>query len=175
MALTGVGRLGRRLALVLVVAVAFGGAAHLPGVLPGAQLSRASAAEAATTTIVIQLGGVASGFSPSSVTLAHGDVLRVVNKDTMVHTVTSVAVDAAGDPLFDLVVAAHATGTLVIPETLGAGKYSFYCMIHPNMQGTLVVTGEGGGVPEPPAFEQALRIPEWDWWAAAHRSGSPGR
>jgi len=159
-ALTGVGRLGRRLALVLVVAVAFGGAAHLPGVLPRAQLPRASAAEAATTTIVIQLGGVASGFSPSSVTLAHGDVLRVVNKDTMVHTVTSVAVDAAGDPLFDLVVAAHATGTLVIPETLGAGKYSFYCMIHPNMQGTLVVTGEGGGVPEPPAFEQALRIPE---------------
>ena len=64
--------------------------------LPRAQLPRASAAEAATTTIVIKPGGIASGFSPSSVTLAHGDVLQVVNKDSMVHTVTSVAVDADG-------------------------------------------------------------------------------
>ena len=47
----------------------------------------------------------------------------------------------------------------MIPETLAAGKYSFYCMVHPNMRGTLVVTGEGGGVPAPPEFEQALRIP----------------
>ena len=78
----------------------------------------------------------------------------------MAHSVTSVAVDKKGDPLFDVVVAAGATGTLVVPATLAAGKYPFYCSFHPNMQGTLVVTGEGGDAPEPPKFEQALRIPE---------------
>ena len=92
--------------------------------------------------------------------LEHGAVIKLVNKDTMAHSVTSVAVDKEGDPLFDVVVAAGRTGTLVVPATLAAGKYPFYCSFHPNMQGTLVVTGKGGDAPEPPKFEQALRIPE---------------
>ena len=92
--------------------------------------------------------------------LEHGAVIKLVNKDTMAHSVTSVAVDKKGDPLFDVAVAAGRTGTLVVPATLAAGKYPFYCSFHPNMQGTLVVTGKGGDAPEPPKFQQALRIPE---------------
>ncbi len=153
-ALTGV----RRLGLVAVVTVAFGGAAYLPGVLPSQQLPSASAE--AAVTIVIKPGGIVSGYSPSSVTVEQGGVLKVVNQDSMVHTVTSVVVDAEGDPLFDVSVGPRSTNTLVVPATLAAGKYSFFCTLHPNMRGTLVVTGEGGGVPAPPEFEQALRIPE---------------
>jgi FtsP/CotA-like multicopper oxidase with cupredoxin domain len=156
----------RRAGVVLVVAVAFGGAAHVPGVmpdpgLPGAEAAGATATVADTTaTITISVGGIVSGYSPKSVTLEQGGVLTVVNNDSMVHTVTSVAVDADGDPLFDVSVGPRQTGRLVVPADLAAGKYSFYCRFHPNMRGTLVVTGEGGGLPAPPTFEQALRIPE---------------
>ena len=76
--------------------------------------------------------------------LEHGAVIKLVNKDTMAHSVTSVAVDKEGDPLFDVVVAAGATGSLIVPAALAAGEYPFYCSFHPNMQGTLVVTGERG-------------------------------
>jgi spore coat protein A, manganese oxidase len=153
-ALTGV----RRLGVVAVVTVAFGGAAYLPGVLPTQQLASASAQ--AAVTIVIKPGGIVSGYSPSSVTVEQGGVLKIVNQDSMVHTVTSVVADANGDPLFDVSVGPHSSNVLVVPTTLAAGKYSFYCTRHPNMRGTLVVTGEGGGVPAPPKFEQALRIPQ---------------
>ena len=101
-ALTGV----RRLGLVAVVTVAFGGAAYLPGVLPAQQLPSASAE--AAVTIVIKPGGIVSGYSPSSVTVEQGGVLKVVNQDSMVHTVTSVVVDAEGDPLFDVSVGPRA-------------------------------------------------------------------
>ena len=111
-------------------------------------------------TIVIQPGGFSSDYSPKSVSLQRGGVLKIVNKDSMRHSVTSVAVDSEGDPLFDVVVEARTTGTLVVPQALSAGRYSIYCTFHPNMQGTLVVTGKGGAAPEPPKFEQALRIPE---------------
>ena len=77
----------------------------------------------------------------------------------MAHSVTSVAVDKEGDPLFDVVVAAGRTGTLVVPATLAAGKYPFYCSFHPNMQGTLVVTGKGGDAPEPPSSSRRCGSP----------------
>ena len=147
----------RRLGVVAVVAVALG-VAQLSGVLRSSPLPEAAADTAAT--IVIRPGGFGSSYSPASVSLEHGAVIKLVNKDTMAHSVTSVAVDKDGDPLFDVVVAAGATGRLVVPPTLAAGKYPFYCSFHPNMQGTLVVTGKGGDAPEPPEFEQALRIPE---------------
>ena len=84
-----------------------------------------------TTTIVIPVGGAASGFSPQDVSAERGGQLIVVNDDNMAHTVTSEAVGTQGDPLFDLVVPSHATRTLVLPTTLGAGEYAFYCSFHP--------------------------------------------
>ncbi len=157
-ALTGVGRVG----MVAATAVLLGAALSLPS---EGQLSRAAASRPVSdrmaTTIVIPVGGAASGFSPQTVSVERGGAITVVNNDNVTHSVTSDAVGTQGDPLFDLVVPSHATRTLVIPPDLGAGQYAFYCTFHPHMRGMLVVAGEPGGeVPQPPAFEQALRIPE---------------
>ena len=51
------------------------------------------------------------------------------------------------------------TGTLVVPATLAAGKCSFYCLFHPNMQGTPSSPAAAAMRPSH-QFEQALRIPE---------------
>jgi spore coat protein A len=148
--------------MVAVIAVAVGVTAADP---LDVRLTRAAASQPLAlrmeTTIVIPVGGAASGFSPQTVSVERGGAITVVNNDNVTHSVTSEAVGTQGDPLFDLVVPAHATKTLAIPPALAAGQYSFYCTFHPHMRGTLVVTGEpGGDVPEPPTFEQALRIPE---------------
>ena len=138
--------------LVAVLALALGGA----GVEPGP-----SGSEPDSATIVIAVGGAAHGYTPKKVSLERGGVLTVVNDDTTAHSVTSDAVGTQGDPVFDVVVPAGTTRTLELPSGLAAGEYPFYCTFHPDMRGRLTVTGEPGGeVPEPPSFEQALRIPE---------------
>ena len=157
MALTGVGRVahGRghgRCCSAPPLSIPLGDA-------PRASASRPTS-DRVTTTIVIPVGGAASGFSPQDVSVERGGQLTVVNNDNMAHTVTSEAVGTQGDPLFDLTVPSHATRTLVLPAALGAGEYPFYCSFHPSMRGTLTITGEAGEVPEPPAFEQPLRIPK---------------
>ena len=162
MALWGAGKVGvLRLGMVAFVAVVLGITAALPpaATLPGAAAAR-PAAEQRAATIMIAVGGAASGFSPRTVSLERGGTLTVVNNDNVAHSVTSDAVGTQGDPLFDLVIPAHATRSLTLPSDLGAGRYPFYCTFHPNMRGTLAVTGDPGDVPKPPEFEQALRIPE---------------
>jgi FtsP/CotA-like multicopper oxidase with cupredoxin domain len=135
----------------------------VPGLASGVPAGPAAAVPLAdpTATVVIPPGGAVSGYSPSTVSVDRGGQLLIQNDDNMAHTVTSEAVGTQGDPLFFVVVPAHATRSLVLPATLSAGQYPFYCSFHPTMRGTLVVTGEpGGDVPEPPKFEQPLRIPE---------------
>ena len=145
--------------MVVATAALLGAALSLPSDAPRASASRPTS-ERTATTIVIPVGGAASGFSPPDVSVERGGQLTVVNNDNMAHTVTSEAVGTQGDPLFDLTVPSHATRTLVLPAALGAGEYAFYCSFHPSMRGTLTITGEAGEVPKPPAFEQPLRIPQ---------------
>jgi FtsP/CotA-like multicopper oxidase with cupredoxin domain len=145
-----------RLVAVATATVALG-LAQLSGVAEGSHPPEADAA--ATATITIVSGGVFSSFSPGTVSVDRGGVVTIVNKDSMTHSVTSVAVDAAGDPVFDVVVPGHTTGRLVLPAGLAAGKYDYACKFHPNMQGTIEVTGTGGNQPKPPSFQQALRLP----------------
>ena len=149
-------------ALVTVLALVLGGAASYP---PDPDLQRVGPgpafSEPDSATIVIAVGGAAHGYTPKKVSLERGGVLTVVNDDTTVHSVTSDAVGTQGDPVFDLVIPAGTTRTLELPAGLAAGQYPFYCTFHPDMRGRLSVTGEPGGeVPEPPSFEQSLRIPE---------------
>ncbi len=149
----------RRMALAVMAATML----VAPGLASGVPAGPAGAVPLtdATATVVIPPGGAVSGYSPSTVSVERGGQLLIQNDDNMAHTVTSEAVGTQGDPLFFVVVPAHATRSLVLPASLSAGQYPFYCSFHPNMRGTLVVTGEpGGNLPTPPKFEQALRIPD---------------
>lgn len=151
----------RVLGLVAAAALVLAGTVSPPDVLAPPHAATQSQPDPTAATIVIPVGGAATGYVPKKVTLARGGVLTVVNNDTGAHSVTSEAVGTQGDPLFDLVVPAGTTRSLTIPPSLAAGEYPFFCSFHPDMRGLLTLTGEpGGDVPAPPAFEQALRFPE---------------
>ena len=62
-----------------------------------------------------------------------GATVKVVNGDSMAHSVTATA--GGG---FDLTIAGGATATFKAPAT--AGSYDFDCMFHGNMKGVLVVS-----------------------------------
>ncbi len=115
----------------------------------------------ASATVIIGADGAHVGYQTPEVILATGGTLTVVNLDSIDHTVTSVALDAGGDPLFDVRVAPGSTATVAGADLLAAGAYDFYCTFHPRMRGRLVVEGGGGGVtPVPPDFRQPLVVPE---------------
>lgn len=123
---------------------------------PGTPASAASVPAAAT--LVVDRGSVT--FSPGSVTLAGGGTLTLVNLDIFDHTVTSVATDAQGAPLFDVRVPAGTSATITGVELLSEGSFAFFCKLHPQMRGLLVVQGGDGTVePELPSFDQPLVVP----------------
>ena len=127
---------------------------------PPGRGSEASALAPSSATIVIERGG-GQRFSPSEVTIGGGGSVTIVNLDDIDHTVTSVARDAEGRPLFDVRVATGTTATLVGADALADGSYPFFCKFHPGMRGTLVVEGSTGGVePQRPSFDQPLIVPE---------------
>jgi FtsP/CotA-like multicopper oxidase with cupredoxin domain len=84
-----------------------------------------------------------------------------VNLDTIDHTVTSVALDKNGHPLFNVHAYPSTTSSIPAASKLAAGTYDFYCRFHPNMMGKLIVEGGSGGThPVPPKFLQPLRLPK---------------
>jgi plastocyanin len=72
-----------------------------------------------------------SGFAFGQVTAAPGADVTVVNRDGEDHTVT------ADGKAFNVTVAGGGQGRLVAPTK--PGTYTFFCAIHPSMQGRLVV------------------------------------
>ncbi|WP_248581063.1 multicopper oxidase domain-containing protein [Nocardioides sp. InS609-2] len=112
----------------------------------------------ASATLVVNRGSLA--FSPKEVTLGGGGTLTLVNLDSFDHTVTSVATATDGTPLFDVRVPAGTSATITGVEALAEGSYAFYCKLHPQMRGVLVVEGGGGSVtPQLPSFDQPLVVP----------------
>lgn len=63
----------------------------------------------------------------------HGTIVKVVNKDAVLHTVTS---NTAGK--FNVRVPAHSTRQFRAPAT--KGNYGFHCTPHPTMKAVLHVT-----------------------------------
>jgi spore coat protein A len=119
-----------------------------------------AAHRAKTVTLKIDLNGNFRGFSNPKITLHRGQTLKVVNHDRMTHTVTSNGVDANGTRLFDTSVTPGHRVTVANANRLVAGKYTFYCRIHPNMKGTLTVVGGGGTVrAAKQSFNQPLHLP----------------
>jgi plastocyanin len=61
-----------------------------------------------------------------------GATIKIVNKDSVAHTVTSDT-----DGIFDVPAPAKMTVKFKAPTT--PGTYTFHCSIHPSMHGTLIV------------------------------------
>ncbi|GAA1157166.1 multicopper oxidase domain-containing protein [Nocardioides aquiterrae] len=101
--------------------------------------------ETVSATILIDQAGLTGGYATPRVTISQDGRLSVLNQDTYTHTVTSEATDAGGKPLFDAVVPPGGTRSIPGATGLAAGDYGFYCRFHPNMRGTLTVTGGSGG------------------------------
>jgi plastocyanin len=86
--------------------------------------------ESATSGAAIE----AMDFELTSITVAPGAEVEVVNEGDVAHTVTS------DDDEFDSgTVAGGSTGTFTAPTE--PGEHPFHCEIHPAMTGTLTVEG----------------------------------
>ncbi len=107
------------------------------GPLPGAP-----AAPAVTWQVLVPPDGATFGFVPSTVVIRPGDHLALSVYDLLPHTVTARRTDAAGNPLFSSDAARNGQSVPVRGvERLAPGTYQFFCTIHPQMTGELVVTG----------------------------------
>jgi plastocyanin len=70
-------------------------------------------------------------FEPALITVAPGDTVVFVNEDTAPHTATAVAGTFDTGNLLS-----GASGNITVAE---AGTFEYFCAIHPNMKGRIVV------------------------------------
>jgi plastocyanin len=102
----------------------------------------AAAGAAATSTITIR----STGFSPSSVTINHGDRVNFKNADKVDHQV--VADDGSfASPIL------HANQSWTSGALNTAGSYRYHDALHPSLAGRITVKGP------PPAVTLALSVP----------------
>jgi plastocyanin len=112
-----------------------GGAATDPTTVPAETTAPAEStipAPNSTTTVDIH----DHAFNPAQLNVAPGTTVTFVNNDTEPHTAT------ANDGLFDSGVLEPGSSFDVWLD--GSGTVRYYCELHPDMQGSIVV-GEGGG------------------------------
>jgi plastocyanin len=88
---------------------------------------------ASEDTVVVQ----GFEFTPATITVASGVAVHFQNEDGFTHTVT------AGEPgrpsgTFDVRLSAGTTGDVTVDDP---GSYPYFCSIHQQMRGELVVTG----------------------------------
>ena len=110
----------------------------------------AGAADNVITTVAFQ-------FAPPTVALDPGDSLTYANADPLApHNVQSTQTGLDGAPLFrSEVIPAGATAAVNGVEALGPGSYPFFCVLHPNMQGSLEI----GTVPSPGPLPEPGPLP----------------
>ena len=85
-------------------------------------------------------------YIPASVSVNPGDTVTWSNDDTAAHTVTSGSAADGPDGIFDSSLFMAGTTYEHTFDTLG--EYPYFCMVHPWMVGTVLVT-PGGGVEVP--------------------------
>jgi plastocyanin len=84
------------------------------------------------------LGLEAPSYSPNTVTIKAGETLTFDNVDAIVHTVTSGNRATGPDRNFNSdLLSAGEKFTLTLDKQ---GTYQYYCRIHPNMVGTIIVS-----------------------------------
>ena len=115
----------------------------------------AAAGVAATSTITIR----STGFSPSSITINHGDKVFFKNADKVDHQV--VADDGSfASPIL------HANQSWTSGALNTAGSFRFHDGLHPNLAGRITVKGP------PPAVTLALSVPIVDYGTQITLSGT---
>lgn len=70
-------------------------------------------------------------YLPAQISAKVGDTVEWVNKDALLHSATA----RNGD--WDVTIAPNKSARLVLKK---AGTFDYYCRLHPNMKGRLVVT-----------------------------------
>ena len=80
-------------------------------------------------------------FLPATVTIAPGDTVEFVNNDNAAHTSTAGSPQDCPSGVWDSSLVMM--GTSFTTPALDAGEYPYFCMVHPWMQG-IVIVGEGG-------------------------------
>jgi polyvinyl alcohol dehydrogenase (cytochrome) len=93
-------------------------------------------------TIVSGPGGFVAGYATRAMIAQQGGSLTYANLDVAIHDVTAKDKGPDGKPLFvSAKIGVGSTTPVLGLDRVESGKtYDFYCSIHPNMQGTLVIT-----------------------------------
>lgn len=132
------------------IAVAVGLVAAIAAVLaPISTLTPAFAAEIAADIKSGSSSLTTDAYSPNPINANVGDTVTWTNKDSTPHTVTSGTAGAPdgkfdSSPGFNPLMAPQQTFSHTFTE---AGEFPYYCGLHPNMVGTVMVaagTGNGG-------------------------------
>ena len=119
---------------LLAIGVALGGL--FVGGFAGVTQNRLLSNRAVHVDITIRMGAAlltTTAFSPDNFTVRAGTTVTWLNGDSTPHTVTS---NTAG--AFDS--GSIASGATYAHTFSQAGTYNYYCAIHPNMIGTIIVT-----------------------------------
>ncbi|MCS5612571.1 MAG: cupredoxin domain-containing protein [Candidatus Poribacteria bacterium] len=85
-------------------------------------------------------------FIPSTVTISVGETVTWKNTDNAAHTATSGSPSDGPDGVWDSSLM-HVNGSYSV-TLYTAGTYPYFCMVHPWMQGTVIVEGESEPEPE---------------------------
>lgn len=141
---------GRRIPAVLMAVAAIvapvgcsggGGGGHGPSGKPSASASSAAASTATPSTAGPSASkGAATkvaianfAYAPSPLTVGKGTTVTWTNNDAAPHTVTS---DGGSGPLRSPTLDRGASYSYRFDST---GTFTYYCTVHPNMHGTVVV------------------------------------
>ena len=121
----------------------FGISDNLAADAAAAEKAAAEAAKAPMSAEVVPVAGSASPgcepecYDPSTVTISAGGTVTFVNTDTAPHTVTSGTATDGPDGVWDsslIMIDMSYSVTLDNP-----GTYDYFCMVHPWMQGIVIV------------------------------------
>jgi plastocyanin len=133
------------------IAFAVGLAAVIAAVLTPISISTpAYAAEVAADITPGSSSKTTDAFAPNPININVGDTVTWTNRDSTAHTVTSgtgpddpnkgQAFDSS--PNFNPIMGPQATFSHTFEE---AGEFPYFCALHPNAVGTVIVSEGGGG------------------------------
>jgi plastocyanin len=135
-----------KIAVAVGLAAILSAAIVVPTTISTTTTMLAYAAEIAADVTQASSSKTTNAYSPNPINAAVGDTVTWINRDSTPHTVTSGQngqPDGRFDssPNFNPLMAPAATFSHTFTE---AGEYPYYCALHPNMIGTVIVAAAGG-------------------------------